>query len=146
MQSFLRREFLGSTREDDERSWRKDKSTSLGMPPWHPPEHSRRLKHLILGMPKESPLLHRQPSGRLRWNYVFITSHSMLFLERHFILLSVCVILFAGHVLCWILAILCGGETRSAFSLKYSCASLIFCWVFLAFVFLISCCASLISF
>ena len=75
MRSFVRREFLGSTREDDERNWRMHKSTSLGIPPWHPPGHSRRLKRLIWA----SPLLHRQASGRLRWNYVFITLHVMCY-------------------------------------------------------------------
>ena len=51
--------------EDDEEveGWTK---AQLGDAPWHPPEHSRILKHLSLGMPKASPLLHRQPSGRLR--------------------------------------------------------------------------------
>ena len=46
-------------------------------------------------------------------------TYYVLFLERHFILLSVCFSLFAGHVFCWILAFLCGRETRSAFSLEY---------------------------
>ena len=69
-----------------------------------------------------------------------------LFLERHFILLSVCFAFFAGHMQCWIISILFGRETRSAFSLEYSCASLVSCWVILAIVFLISSCASLISF
>ena len=128
MRSFVWSEFLSSTREDDAINWRIDKSTSLGMPPWHPPGHSRRLKRLSLEMPKASPLLHRQPSGRLHWIYVFIASQIMCyFLERHFIFLSVCFDLFAGHMQCCILSILCGRETRAVVSLEYSCASRISC-------------------
>ena len=81
------------------------------------------------GIPSSSSTTSRSSPLKLCF-YHF--SYYVLFLEHHFIFLSVCVILFAGHVLCWILAILCGRETRSAFSLEYSCASLIFCWVFLA--------------
>ena len=140
---FVRREFLGSTREDDERNWRMDKSTSLGMPPWHPPWTFKNTQASKLGdsqgIPSSSSATIRLSPLKLCF-YHF--TYYVLFLERHFILLSVCFGFFDGHML----AILCGRETRSAFSLEYSCASLIFCWVFLATVFLISSCASFISF
>ena len=136
MKSFVRREFLGSTWEDDERNWRMEKSTSLGMPPWHPLWISRTIKRQSLGMPKASPLLHRHPSGRLRWNYVFITFHimcyswSVILFFFQFVLVCLLVMYFVRSYLS------CVGETRSAFSLENSCASLIFCWVFLALFFL----------
>ena len=102
MRSFVWSEFLSFTREDDARRWRMNKSTSLGMPPWHPPGHSRRIKRLSLGMPKSSPLLHRQPSDRLRWNYFFTLYRLCVVLGASFYF---ALSLFAGHVLCWILAI-----------------------------------------
>ena len=95
-----------------------DKSLSMGIPPWHHPGHSRRLKHLTLGMTKASPL--------------FIDNHQVISVEAMFLslhilcaILGASVCLFAGHLQCWILDILFGRETRSAFLLEYSCASLI---------------------
>ena len=76
------------------------------------------------GIPPSSSTTIR--SSPLKPSFYHFTYY-VLFLERHFILLLVCFSLFAGHELCWILAILCGRETRSAFSLEYSCDSLIFC-------------------
>ena len=38
-------------RKDDERRSGSVKRSSLGIPPWTPKKYSRRLKHLILGMP-----------------------------------------------------------------------------------------------
>ena len=48
--------------EDEE--WTK--AQAWGCPHGIPLDIKRRLKRLSLGMPKASPLLHRQPSGRLR--------------------------------------------------------------------------------
>ena len=126
MRSFVWREFLSSMREDDARRWRLEKSPSLGMPPWHPPRHSRRLKRLSLGMPKASPLLHRQSSGHLRWNYVFITLHIMCYSWSINLFLFVC-----WSVTCLILINYIVWERDTlCFFVEYFCASLILCWVF----------------
>ena len=57
------------------------------MPPWHPPGHSRRLKHLSLGMPKASPLF-------------FIDNHQVVSVETTFLSLYIlCAILGASFYL-----------------------------------------------
>ena len=68
------------------------------------------------GIPSSSSTTIRSSTLRLCF-YHF--TYYVLFLEHHFILLSVCFSLFDSHVLCWILSILCVRETRSAFSLEY---------------------------
>ena len=67
------------------------------------------------GIPSSSSTIIR--SSPLKLCFYHFTYY-VLFLERHVILLSVCFSLFAGLVLCWILAILCGRDTRSAFSIR----------------------------
>ena len=112
--------------EDDIIRSRRVKSLSLGKLPWISPIYSRRLKRLSLGMPKASP--------SSSTNYQVISSET-IFLFLHiictFLGASVCfcfqfVFVFLLLYTCWIIALLFGRETRSAFSLEYSCSSLIF--------------------
>src|ERR1044071_2685771 len=65
--------------EGDERRFRSVKRSSLGIPMCTPNKYSRRLKHLILGMPPMHPLLHQQSSVRPSLIYIFITSCVMCF-------------------------------------------------------------------
>ena len=137
MRSFVQREFLGSTREDDERNWRIwTKAKAWGCPhgtPW------------IIKKTQASKLGDSQgiPSSSSTTIRFYHFTYYVLFLERHFILLSVCFNLFAGHVLFWILAILCGRETRSAYIL-FSILSFCFCYQLLSFAYIflraVSCC------
>ena len=112
--------------EDDIIRSRRVKSLSLGKLPWISPIYSRRLKRLSLRMPWAS-LLHQQTirSSLVRLYFYFFTLY-VLFLERQcafvFSLFLFCLLLYT----CWILALLFGRETRSVFSLEYSCSSLIF--------------------
>ena len=82
---------------------------------------SRRLKHLSLGCPRY-PLHHQQitRSSLVILYFNSVTSY-MLYLER------LCVFYFCFVLLWinWILAFMCGRETRSAFSCEYSYSSLI---------------------
>ena len=102
-----------------------DKSSSLGMP-MSPQEIFKRYKRQSLGMPKASP------SSSTKYQVIF---QDAIFLLLHML----CVVLGASlflflvffcFVCCnqlgWILAFLCGIETRSAFSCEYSYSSLIF--------------------
>ena len=147
MKTFVQREF---SRFHERGWWKKLKDGQkhkLGYAPMASPYTFKKTQASKLGdaqgTPSSSSTIIRSPPLKLCFHHF---TYYVLFLEHHVILLSIYFSWFACNVLCWILAILCGRETRSAFSLEYSYASLIFCWVFLAFVSLISSCALLICF
>ena len=100
------------------------KSEELKLGEAYLPQHiSRRLKHLSLGMSKAS--------RSLSTNYQVLSNDAIFLLLRTSILFlgaSVCFCLFSFFCCytCWILAFLCGRETRSTFFIfEYSCSSLI---------------------
>jgi hypothetical protein len=102
-----------------------DKSSSLGMP-MSPQEISKKYKCQSLGMPKAPPSSSTKISRHLSRHYIFIASYTMCYswsvscfcFQFYFVLFAV--------INVWILAFLCGRETRSAFSCEYSYSSLIF--------------------
>jgi hypothetical protein len=55
-----------------------DKSSSLGMP-MQPPRNIQEVQASKLGDAPEAPLLHRQKSGHLSTDYIFIASCTMRF-------------------------------------------------------------------
>ena len=105
--------------EDDITRSRRAKSLSLGRLPWISPAYFKKTQ--------TSKLVHQQTirSSLVRLYFHFFTLY-VLFLERQcafvFSLFLFCLLLYT----CWILALLFGRDTRSAFSLEYSCSSLIF--------------------
>ena len=96
------------------------------MPPWFIPANFKKTQASKLGMPKASP------SSSTIYQ---VTSSETIFLFGHilYILLGAsCIFIFSlfAFLFCnklgWTPAFFYGRETRSAFSLEYSCASLIF--------------------
>ena len=100
-----------------------EKSSSLGIS-MSPQELSKKYKRQSLRMPQH-PLFINKVSGHLSMRYIFIASYDMCYSWSVFVFFSVCFVLFAV-INNWILAFLCGRETRSAFSCEYSYSSLIF--------------------
>ena len=127
----------GSFQVPKERIMKKlkmDQSSILGMPPWHPLWISGTIKRQILGMPKASPRLHRLSWGHLRWTKFLSLYILCAILGASFYFAFSLVLFVCWSYSCWILSM---GETRSTFSFEYSCALLIFCWVFLATICLL---------
>ena len=97
----------------DQEEW---KAKAWGCPHGTSQHISRRLKHLSLGMPKASP------SSSTKYQVI---SSETIFLFSHILsdLLGAHVCFYSFFVIFWInwiLAFLCGRETRSAFSCEYS--------------------------
>ena len=91
-----------------------EKSSSLGMP-ISPQEIFKRYKHQSLGMPQHPLFINKSIRSSFNALYFYCFIYYVLFLERHLFLFSVCFVLFSV-INGWILAILFGRETRSAFS------------------------------
>ena len=97
-----------------------DQSSSLGIPhgiPLHFKNHQASKLGDAQGILSSSSTIIRLSPLKLRF-YHF--TYYVLLLEHYFILLSDCSGYFVSHILCWILAILCGRETCSDFLLEYS--------------------------
>jgi hypothetical protein len=78
-----------------------------------------------LGMPKASPSSSIKISGHLSRHYIFISPYNMCYSwsVRCFCFYFFC---FFAIINGWILLLLCGRETRFAFSCEYLYSSLIF--------------------
>ena len=99
-----------------------ERAKAWGCPRGSPKHISRKLKRLSLGCPRH-PLLYQKTirSSLVKLYFNSDTSY-VLYLKRLFVFVFVIFILWIK----WILAFLCGRETRSAFSYEYSYSSFIF--------------------
>jgi hypothetical protein len=101
-----------------------DKSSSLVIP-MSPQEISKKYKRQSLGCPRH-PLLHQQKYQVIFQDYIFIASYTMCYSWSVSCFCFQFCFGFFAIINGWILAFLCGRDTRPTFLCEYSYSSLIF--------------------